>query len=138
MEEAEGEDGYQMFDPMDKGCSLTQEQQQERRNRHKSWPRSKRRVFDHTRAYRCILQDYLGINPLFNDGGFEMMFHISRTSFQRIMEDVTSLNVTYYHTELMVRGKAVCCLQTKLLLPLKCIAYGNTPHVFSDYFQMSS
>ena len=140
MEEEDQVDQHQMFisgfDETEE-CFETHEQRERRRNRHKSNPRNKRRKFDHARAYECIMQDYLGINPLFNDGGFAMMFHISRTRFQGIMEDVASLQIPYYHEDLIVRGKAVCCLQAKLLLPLKCIAYGNAPHVFSDYFQMS-
>ena len=124
-EEGEADEEQQTFDEMDDGLT-----ERERRHRHKSSPRRKRRVFNHSRAYKCIMQDYLGLNPLFNDGGFEMMFHISRTRFQRIMEDVGALNEPYYHTELMIRNRLVCCLLAKLMLPLKCIAYGNPPHAF--------
>ena len=131
--DSEEEDEDEMLERHFREENETFEDRKERRDRHKSYPRqSKRRKFDHKRAYECIMSDYLGVNALFNDGGFQMMFHISRSRFQRIMEDVAVLEHNFYCTEKQVRGKTVCSFEAKLLLPLKCIAYENPPHMVTQ------
>ena len=36
--------------------------------------RRKRKIFDHSRAYKYLQADYLGPKPLFNDNQFDLMF----------------------------------------------------------------
>ena len=98
-------------------------------------PRSARRFFDHGRAKDCIMSDYLAPDALFSDMNFVMMFRISRGRFQKILEDIGNSGIPFYNPQ--QERKNSSCLEARLLLPLKTLAYGVPPHCFSDYFQMS-
>ena len=62
---------------------------------HRQLPRRKRRTFDHSRALKCIQDDYLGRPddalhvPTFLEY-FPVVFRISRSRFQVMMEDIMS------------------------------------------------
>ena len=100
-------------------------------------PRKQRRQFDHARAYECIQTDYLGPDPLFGKE-FPLMFRISKPRFERIMQDIMAADVAFYSRKTNpIHGKTPPSLEAKLLLPLKCLAYGVPGHAFCDYFQMS-
>ena len=107
---------------------------------HRKLPRSKRTLFKHQEALNCINRDYLGPQPLFDDKQFELMFRISPQRFQRLMEDIGNSNfeeTKFYINNKSASGMVGAALQAKLLLPLKCLAYGVPAHAFRDYFQMS-
>jgi len=112
------------------------------RGRHNS-ARSKRRVFEHEQALECIKRDYLGLpgkpdTPLFGKE-FSLQFRISRSRFQCLLEDVMANKerLSFFHVKESILGEPVASLEARLLLPLKCLAYGVPPHTFIDYFQMS-
>ena len=105
-------------------------------------PRNQRREFRHGDALYCIRRDYLGLpgdpaTPLFVDADFQMMFRISRGRFQRLFEDVGNSGDPFYLNTTDALGKPGASMEARLLLPLKCLAYGVPPHAFTDYFQMS-
>ena len=104
---------------------------------HKHLPRSKRRKFQHDEALRCIMRDYLGANALFVGANFKMMFRISRSRFQRLMEDIGALELPFYNEKPSATGEPVASYEARLMLALRTLAYGVPPHTFSDYFQMS-
>jgi hypothetical protein len=107
---------------------------------HRLLPRSKRTLFKHEEALDCIKRDYLGPQPLFDDRQFELMFRISPRRFQRLMEDICNSNFeekNFFMNNKSATGLIGASLEAKLLLPLKCIAYGVPAHAFRDYFQMS-
>ena len=107
-------------------------------NDHRSRQRSKRTCFDHDRAKECIYRDYLGSDALFIGKNFEMMFRLSRSRFQRLMEDISRSSLPFFSGRIKEnQGRSPVSLEARLLLPLKCLAYGVPPHAFSDYFQMS-
>jgi hypothetical protein len=55
------------------------------------------------------------------------------------MEDIIgATGNTFYLNIVDAAGKPGACFEARLLLPLKCIAYGVPPHCFRDYFSMSS
>ena len=83
------------------------------------------------------MRDYLGANAIFNGSSFIMMFRISRTRFQRMMEDTAALEKPFYSETTSCNCLQVASFEARLLLPLKCLAYGVPPHTFMDYFQMS-
>ena len=101
---------------------------------HRLLPRKKRAKFNHDEALYCIKRDYLGPVPLFKDKQFDIFFRISRSRFQRLMEDVGASGHPFYMPSVNPNGRAVASLEARLLLPLKTLAYGVAPHCFSDYF----
>jgi hypothetical protein len=84
-----------------------------------------------------LQHDYLGPIPLFDGKEFDTMFRISRSRFQRMLEDVGNNDIKFY-TEITDRlGNVGASMEARLLLALKTIAYGVPPHMLHDTFQMS-
>ena len=104
---------------------------------HRTLKRAKRTIYKHSEALHCIKRDYTGPTPIFNDKQFDMMFRISKTRFQCIMEDFGAAGLKYYLNTTDAAGKEGASFEARLLLPLKTLAYGVAPHTFCDYFQMS-
>ena len=104
---------------------------------HRKLPHQCRRVYKHGEAYHCIMRDYLGPDPIFEGREFETMFRISRSHFQCIMEDIGNAEIPFYLNSIDGFGKKGASFEARLLLPLKCLAYGVPSHTFRDYFQMS-
>ena len=103
---------------------------------HRLYPREKKIKYDHERALYCIRSDYLGRIPRFNDRQFETMFRLSRSRFQRLMFDVGRKGIKFYTDNVDGTGDTGASFEARLLLPLRCMAYGVPPHCFRDYFQM--
>ncbi len=109
---------------------------------HRLLPRPKRKQWRHAEALHCIQRDYLGfpnspLPPMFDGKEFETMFRISRSRFQRLMEDIGNSDNAFYSLKTDCFDRKVSSLEARLLLPLKTLAYGVPPHTFTDYFQMS-
>jgi hypothetical protein len=92
--------------------------------------------FNYQGAKELILQNHFGPNPKFKDDQFKMFYRISKSRFQAIMEDLAPM--PFYSKTKNALGKEGICLEAKLLLPLKTLAYGVAPHCFIDQFQMSA
>jgi hypothetical protein len=105
---------------------------------HRQLPREAKRQFRHLEAYNSIMYDYLGPDPLFGKE-FPLMFRVSRGRFQCILEDFGNLHHPFYQDEPVdCFGQKGASMEAKLLLPLKCMAYGVPAHTFMDYFSMST
>ena len=104
---------------------------------HRLLPRTARKQFRPAEAVHCINRDYLGPVPLFDGREFDEMFRISKSRFQRLMEDVGNANIPFYTNITNILGSKGASMVARLLLPLKSIAYGVPSHCFRDYFQMS-
>lgn len=115
---------------------------------HRHRVRGERKLFRHDEALHCIHRDYLGIPgdghgdaptvPLFDGKEFDAMFRISRSRFQRLMEDFGATGDPFYVDQPVdMFGRIGASMEARLMLPLKCLAYGVPPHCFRDYFQMS-
>ena len=104
---------------------------------HRTLPRSSRKDYDHVGAAANIQRDYLGPHPLFDDRQFETMFRISKSRFQRFMEDIGASENPFYLNRMNPNGTEGASFEARLLLPLKSLAYGVPPHTFRDYFSMS-
>ena len=100
--------------------------------------RRQRLQFGHGQALACIQRDYLGPYPLFPDKQFVTMFRLSKTRFQRLMEDIGNANIHFYQATEDGCGRPVASFEARLMLPLKTLAYGVACHAFRDYFSMSS
>ena len=106
---------------------------------HRVLPREKRVRMDHGRANDNLWTDYIGPDPIFAGREFEVMFRISRSRFQRLMEDMKAARIPFFADQPVDRkGETGASLACRLLLPLKTMAYGVPPHTFRDYFQMST
>jgi hypothetical protein len=72
-------------------------------------------VFQHAEALHCVQWDYLGNDALFSGKHFEMMFHLSRTRVQRILQDIGNARIAFISIQLMLQGnqghpwKRECC-----------------------------
>jgi hypothetical protein len=106
---------------------------------HRTLPRSRRKVYAHAAALHCIRRDYLGgigeVGPL-HGAEFKTMFRVSLSRFERIVRVIIPRNGFYSGNEDATK-RAVPSWQARVLLPLKCIAFGAPPHAFIDYFSMS-
>ena len=111
--------------------------QKRRKIDHRTLPRESRRQFRHTQAHACIMCDCLGPTPLFNGREFEMMFRVSRTRFQCLLEDFGSSGNPFCHERTDCFKRESASIEAKLPLPLKCLAHGVPPHCFIDCFSMS-
>lgn len=110
---------------------------------HRVLPRSQRTNWRHADALYCIRRDYIGIvgdlsTPTLDDFGFQRHFRISKSRFERIIQDVGNAHIPFYRNNIAADGRIGSSMEAKLLLPLKCLAYGVPPHCFQDYFQMSA
>lgn len=103
---------------------------------HRLLPRSRRKEYRHGEALHCINRDFLGTNPLYG-AEFIWYFRISRSRFQRLMEDVGNSGDAFYLKIYDARGKPGMSMEARLLLPLKTLAYGVAAHCFCPYFQAS-
>lgn len=96
---------------------------------HRLIPRPGRHCFDHAAASASIRRDFLGQNPSCKT--FSSIFRISKARFQRMMEDFGSSDIKFYNP------KYGASLEVRLLVPLKCLAFGEAAHQSSAYFQVS-
>ena len=109
---------------------LRAEEQEEEDHRQK--PRTSRRVFWHDDALECIKRDYLVITgnprtPLLGKE-FPLMFRVSRGRFQCMMEDIAaSTAAPFYLNRVNASKEEGPSFEARLLLPLKCLAYGVPP-----------
>ena len=104
---------------------------------HRVLARSKRTKLQHSEALHCINRDYLGPTPVFNGKEFNQMFRISRRRYEIICQEIVKLDTEFYNSGTDCIGRESSSIQCKILLPLKCLAFGVPPHAFRDYFQMS-
>ena len=100
-------------------------------------PRRKRTVvnYDHQRAAECVNDDYWGPYPRFADRQFERFFRITRAFADRILTIAANTDAFFTKKEDAL-GKPGICPKVKVLMGLKCMAYGVSPSAFMDYFQM--
>ena len=112
-------------------------QKKKKKRDHRSLPREAKKQYEHQRAYQCIMKYYLGSEPLFDGREFDASFRISRRRFQRLLEDFGNSGIAFYAGKTDCFGYKGASLEARLLLPLKCMAYGVPPHCFRDYFSMS-
>ena len=120
---------------------LLKRQQQEQSSPQPAKKRRKsRRLFDAHAAYDILTKNHLGPNPLFGKE-FKLFFRLSRARVEIMLTDFGNYSETdpFYESFRVDKFHRVgSSLETKILLPLKVLAYGVAPHTFCDYFQVSS
>ena len=91
--------------------------------------------WNHERARRCVEEDYWGPQAMFRDRQFERVFRITRKVADRLLQVAAHADV-FFTERFDAALKRSICPKVKLLMGLKCIAYGVSPSAFQDYFQM--
>jgi hypothetical protein len=109
---------------------------------HRKLPRSSRRTFKSDEALKCIQRDFTGradldFIPLYGKE-FSRIFRISRTRFQKMMEDVMASGIQFYQPKKNRQSASQASLEAKLLLPMQCLAFGIPVTAVAPYFQMST
>jgi hypothetical protein len=100
--------------------------------------RAPRRLFDVWGAWGNIKRDYLGDRALF-EGEFHKSFRLSRSRVERIIQDLGQSGDPFFQSFRRDKfGRVGASLEAKVLLPLISIAYGDPPHAFCAYFQVST
>jgi hypothetical protein len=109
---------------------------------HRKLPRSSRRTFKSDEALKCIQRDFTGradldFIPLYGKE-FSRIFRISRTRFQKMMEDVMTSGIQFHQPKKNRQSASQASLEAKLLLPMQCLAFGIPVTAVAPYFQMST
>lgn len=99
-------------------------------------PKKKKYIrYDRERAYGCVMDDYLGPTPTFDDRQFERFFRITRQIFEWLVTELAAYDrfwtVLYDCTHRRSNMPVVKCLAA-----LKLVCYGISFSAFQDYFQM--
>lgn len=100
--------------------------------------RSKRRKYiryDRERTMKCLQEDYLGPTPRFDDQQFQRVFRISKHVYNRVKEEIRG-DPFFSIAERDATGQKTICIDAKLLIALKHLAYGCATNSWTDYFQM--
>ena len=104
---------------------------------HRSLPRKLRRFFRHRRAKVCIIQDFIGPQPLFDGREFETFFRISRGRFESIAQVLARENSFYRDEPTDAIGRRGATVQAKIMNALQVLGFGTSTNAFRPYFQMS-
>jgi hypothetical protein len=99
-------------------------------------PQRQKPLWNWERARQAVFDDYMKEVPTFNDRQFERMFRINRTVMQELRQYLGNEDDFFTDKVCIVTGKRLICPDVKILLSLKVLAYGTSPHAFIDYFQM--
>jgi hypothetical protein len=91
--------------------------------------------WDRARAHHCIMEDYLGAVPKFNEDGFKRMFRVSRRNYDMIRAKLCQLD-PFFRDSFDARRRQSISIDAKILMALKYISYGAAINAFRDYFQM--
>ena len=93
--------------------------------------------WNHRRAEASVYTDFLGSPlPTFNDRQFERIFRLTRGITERLLLICGNDSDGFFTQKADACGVLGICPKVKLLMGLKCIAYGVSPAAFQDYFQM--
>lgn len=87
--------------------------------------------YDHNRAYKCIIHDWLGDIPWFND---KHSFQLKRALVEFTINDVAKHN-SFWTKFIDSANRLSCFPHVKFLTAMKLICYGVSFSAFQDYFQ---
>jgi hypothetical protein len=73
--------------------------------------------------------------PIFSDKQFERFFCVTLTIAQQLLYACANSSVLFVDGYDATKRKSICP-KVKILMCLKCLAYGVSPSAFQDYFQM--
>ena len=91
--------------------------------------------YDRNRAYKCVMSDWIGTVPRFNDKQFERSFRLKRSLVDFIINNLAKQNKFWTHSVDSVNHLSISP-HVKFLTAMKRICYGVSFSAFQDYFQM--
>ncbi|MCU0336748.1 MAG: transposase, partial [Sediminibacterium sp.] len=91
--------------------------------------------YDRERARKVVMDDYLGPYPIFRDYQFERFFRITRSHFDILLTTCCHNDRFFLDAQDAAKKRSICP-KVKILMALKCLAFGVSPSAFIDYFQM--
>jgi hypothetical protein len=103
---------------------------EEDRGDHRRKSRNARTQYDHAEYKRRIDRDFLGPTPKVK---FNKVFRISKERFMAIHEDIKESKNPFFFNK---KGSGACP-EARMLLPLKCLAFGLPPHAIAYDFGLS-
>jgi hypothetical protein len=98
---------------------------------HRVLPRDEKSQYLHEEMQARLQKDYLSPTPLFDVREFNTMFRISRSRFQRIMEDIAATGNQFYLNTVDATGKPGACFEA-------CFASGYFYQHFSSLQDQAS
>ena len=120
---------------------IMQEQQEEEDTKksvdHRLLPRNPKVKHDHERVHKQLMENWFGPNPRFSEKKFKSIYRISIARFQRMIQDVIVAGIPFYVNLYDMFGEKGPCLEARLLLPLRVLAYGVAQTAFYDVFEIS-
>ena len=106
-----------------------------RRRAGDSSSKKKRVNYDRVRAHTCVMDDWLGPVPRFDDKQFVRTFRITKVKAQWIMNCLAKRDKFWTQTYDAIGNPSISPV-VKFLTAQKRLAYGVAFSAFQDYFQM--
>jgi hypothetical protein len=105
--------------------------------RHENFRRVKRKLvfWNRERANACTMEDYLGPVPAFSLDDFQRIFRISQTIYDDLRNRLCT-NDPFFRDGFDAAKRKKISTDAKILMALKCLAYGTCVNAFRDYFQL--
>jgi hypothetical protein len=123
---------------------MMQEQQEEEEEEdslssvdHRMLPRKPKIKHHHERVHKQLIDNWFGPNPRFSEKRFKSIYRISIARFNRMKLDAIMSGIPFYCNQYDIFGEKGPCLEARLLLPLRVLAYGVSYNAFYDVFEMS-
>jgi Plant transposon protein len=91
--------------------------------------------YDRERARKAVYDDFMGPYPVFKDFQFERFFRITKSHAEYLLKICGEKDNFFCSTADALQRQSICP-NVKLLMALKCLAFGVSPSAFQDYFQM--
>ena len=84
---------------------------------HRNERRTKRQKFNHSHALLCKMNDYLGPEPLYEDGGLQAVFRVTKNQFLRLFNDIKETQNEFFFPKHNAKASPFA----QLLYPLKTL-----------------
>lgn len=107
------------------------------RENNEETPKKKRKTvrYDRERAKKCVMDDWIGPVPRFDDKQFVRFYSITKTMFEYTLQELAKLN-RFFTTTYDAKGQESIMPEIKLLSALRSFRFGVSKGAFGDYFQM--
>ena len=118
------------------GIELPTTKPKRRRGRKDVSPNNKKRKkvnYERERAYNCVMADYLGPVPIFNDRQFEQVFRITNERVTFVISSLAKYD-DFWTVTYDALGKQSIAPEVKFLAAQKRLCYGVSFSAFQDYF----
>jgi hypothetical protein len=91
-------------------------------------------IWNREHAAMCIEEDYLGAAPTFSMDDFKRIFWVSCAVYDSLKNHLCESTPFFLERYDATKWRKICT-DAKVLISLKCLAYGSSVNSFRDYFQ---